>query len=67
MSPDRDRLLATVVISSRARKMIALDSHGSLMNVFRDSKLLPDTTDICRRRIPMRMIVADNGADVVVH
>jgi hypothetical protein len=67
MAPDRDRLLATVGSFRVGRgRVVALDSHGSLMNVFCDSKLLPDTTGIWSTPDSDEMIVADNGADVVV-
>jgi len=67
LAPDRNRLLATVG-SARVGdgRVIAFDHHGSLTDVFRDRDLLPDTIEIWSTTESDDILVADNGADVIV-
>jgi hypothetical protein len=67
LAPDRDRLLATVGSARVGEgRVIAIDQNGALNDFYRDRDLLPDTIEIWSTADSDEVLVADNGADVIV-
>jgi hypothetical protein len=67
LAADNGRLVATVSSSRVGQgKVISVASDGTASIVFRDKTLLPDTINIWSTTESAEIIVADNGADVLV-
>lgn len=67
LAPDGDGLVATVGSSRVGEgRVISLTHDGQLTTLFRDAKLLPDTIAIWSTCDSGEILVADNGADVIV-